>query len=204
MLRTARTAAQKLPRRQRDYAAAELLPAAAYVALIAGLIGEITALLCMYHGSDNRPDRIIVFIATVILLVVVCAGPAWKWLQVTGAVSRQKLRPSRFPAEHPAYGHGAGDRPLWTARDRDAERIRIALRDAGCQELGERREGFVVEGGHGREPFYVACTIDNDEQASAQLRIYAEALAAAGFRVEPDDDVDHVLQVRDTRLGNVG
>lgn len=197
MLRSAKAAAQKLPRRQRDYAAAELLPAAAYLALIAGLIGEIGALIVLYNGSDTRTDRTVVLVATLFLLVIVAAGPAWKWFQVQDAINRQRLRVPVGTVGDPAYGYGAGKRPLWNARDKDAERIRIALRGAGSPEFGEGRDGFVVEGGQGKEPFYVACTIDDDSRSVAELRSYRKALAAAGFRVAPDVDIDHVLQVWD-------
>jgi hypothetical protein len=47
----------------------------------------------------------------------------------------------------PEFGYGAGGRPLWTARDRDAEAIRAVLRTAGRREFSQHRGGFVVEGG---------------------------------------------------------
>ena len=157
MLRTARAGAQNLPKRERDYAAAELLPPIAYLALAMGLLGEIAALLALYNGSEAGSVRTFVLVAMVILLGIVAAGPAWKWWQASHAIDRQRLRPAIPSPEDPAYGYGGSGRPLWTVRDMDAERIRIALRDAGCRELGKREDGFVVEGGHGREPFYVAC-----------------------------------------------
>ncbi|MEU5869161.1 hypothetical protein OIE67_20085 [Nonomuraea fuscirosea] len=68
--------------------------------------------------------------------------------------------------DKPEFGYGAGGRPLWTARDRDAEVIRTVLRKAGRREFSERHGGFVVEGGGDGRPFHVACA--DDGEASAQ------------------------------------
>lgn len=45
----------------------------------------------------------------------------------------------------PAYGYGAGGRPLHSVNDRAAEQLRELLRRAGCAEFGEVDGGFVVE-----------------------------------------------------------
>jgi hypothetical protein len=95
MLRTARRAAQTLPRRNRDYAAAELLPATAYLTFIAGVGGETLALFVLYRGSGDLATQEIVLITTLILLVVAVAVPGWKWWQVPQAVNNQHLRPAR-------------------------------------------------------------------------------------------------------------
>ncbi|GAA2916167.1 hypothetical protein [Actinoplanes cyaneus] len=39
----------------------------------------------------------------------------------------------------PAFGFGAGGRPLWSVRDKTAEDIRALLRRAGHRELGDQR-----------------------------------------------------------------
>ncbi|MBG0823556.1 hypothetical protein HS048_22790 [Planomonospora sp. ID91781] len=56
-------------------------------------------------------------------------------------------------SDKPEFGYGAGLRPLWTARDRDAEAIRAVLRTAGRREFSQRHGGFVVEGGGDGQPF---------------------------------------------------
>ncbi|MEV6982152.1 hypothetical protein AB0M95_12945 [Sphaerisporangium sp. NPDC051017] len=58
--------------------------------------------------------------------------------------------------DEPKFGYGLGQRPLWSERDRDAERVRDALRGAGLVELSDGRNGFVVEGGGMGQPFLVA------------------------------------------------
>ncbi|WP_156056133.1 hypothetical protein [Streptosporangium roseum] len=62
--------------------------------------------------------------------------------------------------DDPQFGYGAGGRPLWTVRDRDAEVIRTVLRKAGSREFSERHGGFVVEGGQDGAPFAIACADD--------------------------------------------
>jgi hypothetical protein len=193
MLRTALDAAQTLPRRNRDIFAAHALPVAAYLTFVAGLIGEALALFFLYRGADTHAMRIIVLIMTLILLVVVTAVPGWKWWRAQQAVIRQRLKPIRADVANPEFGFGVGPRPLWTERDRDAERIRIILRDAGCSEFGSRRGGFVVEGGN---PFLVACALFEDASAVAkEIKTYTEALTAAGFRVAPLPGLDDGLKV---------
>jgi hypothetical protein len=39
--------------------------------------------------------------------------------------------------ERPAFGYGQGQRPLWSERDRDAERVRDILRGAGLVEFND-------------------------------------------------------------------
>jgi hypothetical protein len=183
MLRTALDAAQTLPRRNRDIAAAHVLPVVAYLTFAAGLLGEALALVVLYRGADTHAIRISVLITTLILLVMVTAVPGWKWWRAQQAVIRQRLKPIRADVAKPDFGFGVGMRPLWTERDRDAEAIRIILRNAGCSEYGQRRGGFVVEGG---SPFLVACALFEDASARAkEIKTYTEALTAAGFRVEP-------------------
>jgi hypothetical protein len=104
----------------------------------------------------------------------------------------------------PQYGYGHFDRPLWTARDRNAEAIREVLRRAGRREFtlglapetAERHGGFVAEDGETHATLLVACAGLHDDEAAAEVRHYAEALTAAGYQVTPDLDADLVLQVR--------
>ncbi|MEU7838898.1 MULTISPECIES: hypothetical protein [unclassified Nonomuraea] len=62
-------------------------------------------------------------------------------------------------SDKPEFGYGASGRPLWTARDRDAEVIRTVLRKAERREFSERHDGF-VEGGDDGAPFLVACAVE--------------------------------------------
>jgi hypothetical protein len=100
--------------------------------------------------------------------------------------------------EHPAFGYGAHGRPLWSARDRDAEAIRALLRRAGHREFSERRGGFAVEGANasqdGPEPFSVTCT-DDKLLAAGELGRYSALLRGAGYRVLADPQDDEVLEV---------
>ncbi|GAA0826808.1 hypothetical protein ACFQVD_11485 [Streptosporangium amethystogenes subsp. fukuiense] len=96
--------------------------------------------------------------------------------------------------DKPEFGYGAGGRPLWTARDRDAEIIRAVLRKAGHREFSERHGGFVVEGGSGGRSFQVACA-DDAETSALELARYSDDLRTAGYRVEPDAGDDQVLLV---------
>ncbi len=95
--------------------------------------------------------------------------------------------------DEPEFGYGRGGRPLWTVRDRDAEGVREVLRKAGRREFGDDHGGFAVEGGHGGDPFMVACA-DDARVSAAELPRYEAALRAAGYRVEPEPDDDQVLQ----------
>lgn len=101
-------------------------------------------------------------------------------------------------AERPEFGYGKGGRPLWTVRDRDAERIREVLRRGGHREFSERSDGFVVEGANasldGTEPFSVTCT-DESLLAASELDRCSALLRGAGFHVVADPDDDQVLEV---------
>lgn len=97
--------------------------------------------------------------------------------------------------EKPRYGYGREQRPLWTVRDRDAEEIRKVLRRAKRKEFGTRDGGFVVEGGSDRAPFLVAAALDNAAAGTEEIKVYAEVLAAAGYRVEPEPEDRQTLRV---------
>jgi hypothetical protein len=103
--------------------------------------------------------------------------------------------------EHPKYGYGKGDRPLWSVRDRDAEAIRQVLRKAGHRDFSDLpvRHGFAVEGANasedGPEPFWITCT-DEKLVAADELDRYAAVLRTAGYQVAVDPDDDQVLEVR--------
>ncbi|MFY1599502.1 hypothetical protein [Micromonospora sp. WMMD737] len=101
-------------------------------------------------------------------------------------------------AEHPQYGYGRGERPLWSARDRDAETLRKLLRRAGLRDFDERHlDGFAVEGANasqdGPEPFVVTyCGTDDVPEAVAR---YRAVLERAGYQVEPDPFDERALLV---------
>ncbi|MEV6967567.1 hypothetical protein AB0M47_20930 [Hamadaea sp. NPDC051192] len=90
--------------------------------------------------------------------------------------------------DRPRFGVGKFGRPLWSSRDRDAERVRGTLRSAGFRDYGVRHlDGFAVEGtsaGDG-EPLYVAFCGDSG-QAAVRLAAYRVVLQRRGFGVEPD------------------
>ncbi|MFF4779041.1 hypothetical protein ACFY05_40080 [Microtetraspora fusca] len=94
--------------------------------------------------------------------------------------------------DDPQFGYGAGGRPLWTVRDRDAEVIRTVLRKAGSRKFSERHGGFVVEGGQDGAPFAIACADDADI-AVRELARYKEALRKVGYRLQRDPDDDQTL-----------
>ncbi|MGN9789165.1 hypothetical protein ACTMTF_47785 [Nonomuraea sp. ZG12] len=94
--------------------------------------------------------------------------------------------------DEPRFGYGQGRRPLWSERDRDAERVRDALRAAGLMEFSDSRAGFVVEGGGAGRPFLVAFA-GSASGAGEQVAAYAAALRAVGMRVEPDSDDEQTL-----------
>jgi hypothetical protein len=95
--------------------------------------------------------------------------------------------------DKPEFGYGQGRRPLWTARDRDAEGVREVLRKAGHREFSDHHGGFAVEDGHDGDPLIVACA-DDPGVSAAELPQYATALRAAGYRVEPLPDDDQALR----------
>ncbi|MGW4412941.1 hypothetical protein ACWEJ6_53880 [Nonomuraea sp. NPDC004702] len=94
--------------------------------------------------------------------------------------------------DKPEFGYGAGGRPLWGVRDRDAEVIRTVLRKAGRREFSEGQSGFVVEGGGDGAPFLIACA-DDAVVCAQELPRYEAALLKAGYRVEPDPGDNQVL-----------
>ncbi|ALE77007.1 hypothetical protein FRP1_30315 (plasmid) [Pseudonocardia sp. EC080625-04] len=70
-----------------------------------------------------------------------------------------------------------------TARDRQAEELRLLLRSNGFSEFGEQQAGFVVED-PGEGPLLLAHAGD---QSGADLDLrYHEVLRMAGYLVEPD------------------
>ncbi|MEU0484038.1 hypothetical protein ABZ260_33250 [Streptosporangium sp. NPDC006013] len=96
--------------------------------------------------------------------------------------------------DEPRFGYGRGRRPLWSERDRDAERVRDALRGAGLAEFGEDQDGFVVESGETGQPFAVAFT-GPEVDAEEEFRTYTAGLRSAGMRAEQDPDDSQALQV---------
>jgi hypothetical protein len=93
--------------------------------------------------------------------------------------------------DDPEYGYGKFDRPLWSVRDRDAERIREQLRRAGFADFDERHlNGFAVEGEG--DPFHVAYCGDESMHGPTgeAMAGYRAALKGAGWRVEPAEDGD--------------
>ncbi|GAA2702961.1 hypothetical protein [Nonomuraea recticatena] len=95
--------------------------------------------------------------------------------------------------DEPEFGHGEGNRPLWTVRDRDAETIRTVLRKAGLREFSERHGGFLVEGGYDGGPFLVAFA-DDSEPAVRELAQCEAALLRAGYRVALEPSDAHALR----------
>jgi hypothetical protein len=93
----------------------------------------------------------------------------------------------------PPFGYGRWREPLRTRRDRDAERIRQVLRNAGRPEFRHPGDGFFVDGGHAGEPFLVACASRARRRTlspAAEIAAYTTALTAAGMRVEPQTGPD--------------
>ncbi|MFG1694356.1 hypothetical protein [Nonomuraea sp. NPDC049309] len=89
----------------------------------------------------------------------------------------------------PAYGLGAGGRPLWSERDRDAERIRALLRRAGCG-------GFIVSSDEAGV-FLVRC-VDPYPVAVGRIGVAARVLTRAGMTVAPRGGDTRTLRVRVT------
>ena len=87
MLKTAQRAVQTSPKRQREHAAINLLPAAAWLTVAAAALGEGASLVILYQGSDDSTTRIVVLICTLIMLLAVIAIPVWKFLQTTVAIA---------------------------------------------------------------------------------------------------------------------
>jgi hypothetical protein len=79
MLKTALQAAAKSRKRQRDYAAANLLPATAYVTLVAAAIGEIAALGALFSESNVETTKVLIFVSVLILIGAAMVIPATRW-----------------------------------------------------------------------------------------------------------------------------
>ncbi|MFC5186737.1 hypothetical protein [Actinomadura harenae] len=100
--------------------------------------------------------------------------------------------------DRPRYGYGRGRRPLWDERNRDAERIRRALRKAGLKEFSDRHGGFVVENGEESGPFSVAAALSpvlDQVDIAVVMADYTRALTAHGWRVGPDTGPDFQEQI---------
>jgi hypothetical protein len=82
MLKTALQAARKPRKRQRDHAAANLLPAAAYITLVAAAVGEIASLGALFSESAPKSTRVLVFVAMLIVIGAATAVPAGRWFAV--------------------------------------------------------------------------------------------------------------------------
>lgn len=111
-------------------------------------------------------------------------------------IYRLQARRSGAPrAERPAFGYGRGGRPLWSARDRDAEQIRRVLRRAGLRDVSKRHAGFAVEGGEGSYPFLVGCTSDGP-RGKRDAALARSALTASGYLVSPDVQDEQILEIQ--------
>jgi hypothetical protein len=104
MLRSAVEAANREPGRGRDGAVSQLLPAVAYLTLMAGVIGEAGALWALFNGRDTKTDRAVVLVTTLFLLTIAAAGPAWRFFRVQDTVSQ-------LAREHSAAASRAGPGP---------------------------------------------------------------------------------------------
>jgi hypothetical protein len=103
MLRTALEAAHRRPGRSRDAAAHQLLPSVAYLSLMAGVLGEVFALIALFNGTATGfEDRLVVLLMTIFLVIAVAAGPAWRWMRVQDTVDRLERERARVEREHPA------------------------------------------------------------------------------------------------------
>ncbi|MEO3789449.1 hypothetical protein ABGB14_04510 [Nonomuraea sp. B10E15] len=97
------------------------------------------------------------------------------------------------PDEGPTYGRGTGGRPLWSERDRDAERIRALLRRSGCAATGGA-DGFAVEGGH--DGVFLVTFAERYPPAGDGLGACVRALVRAGMSVERQPGDGRALRVR--------
>jgi hypothetical protein len=199
LLQAARRAAQQLPRRNREFAITMILPLVAQLTILCTLTGEVFALLALYLQQDSRTINAVVMLTTLELLFAVTAVPVAQLWRTDRAITRQRLIPVVNTRGAPRFGYGAGARPLWNERDRDAEQIRITLRDAGHREFSDRRGGFVVEGGGSGAPFLVACTFMNDAAAAKETISYIRTLNGAAFQVRTDPDDERILEVQGDR-----
>lgn len=85
----------------------------------------------------------------------------------------------------PAYGYGAGGRPLGSDRDRHAEQLRELLRAQDCPEFDDDRDGFVVDAPDDG-PMLLVYTGDTAADRAAADARYRDLLDLAGYRIEPD------------------
>jgi hypothetical protein len=122
MLRTAITAAQDYVSGEAPWGRAQrsvpaLLQLTGIVILIAGFAGELFAVLALYDGSDNSANRLIVLVATIILLLAVAAVPLGALLRlatILTAIIRAPLTlvvgPDGPPSDEPGKTNSAEDR----------------------------------------------------------------------------------------------
>jgi hypothetical protein len=99
ILRTARRAADRQPRRRRDNLTATLLPSAMYSFVPAGVAGEAIALFVLFSGSDTDGTRVFVLIMTLILLAAAAGGPTLRWRQIHRKATLVLRKNSRNQAE---------------------------------------------------------------------------------------------------------
>jgi hypothetical protein len=201
LLRTARLAGQRLPRRNRDLTITLIVPWISVITILCAITGEMLSLTALYLQQDLSIIAVVVILTTLELLFAVTTVPIVSLWQTDRAISRQRLSPVLREKDGPRFGYGAGARPLWTERDRDAEKIRIVLRDAGHREYGDWRDGFVVEGGNSEDPFFVGCTFADDADAAKERIGYLRGLNAAGYHVTADRNDERILQVRSKPQG---
>ncbi|MEV5890222.1 hypothetical protein [Nonomuraea fuscirosea] len=103
----------------------------------------------------------------------------------------QACQPGTPMRYEPAYGIGAGGRPLTSERDRDAERIRAVLRrvdgprpaeERHDRAAGERHDVTVTGGDDG---VYVVTCADAYAAGPARMRAHVVALTRAGMTADP-------------------
>ncbi|TDE54678.1 hypothetical protein E1295_14210 [Nonomuraea mesophila] len=102
------------------------------------------------------------------------------------------------PDEGPTYGRGSGGRPLWSERDRDAERIGAVLRRSGCAATGGG-DGFAVEGGH--DGVFLVTFAERHLPAAGGMEACVRALVRAGMSAEPQPGDARTLRVRTRPIG---
>jgi hypothetical protein len=79
----------------------------AFVIMIAGIVGEATAIAVLYGRSDDAADRATVFTAAVILLVAVATGPVQAYIMASLSMPGGPLghpAEQRAQAQQPAAG----------------------------------------------------------------------------------------------------
>jgi hypothetical protein len=111
MLKTALQAARKSRKRQRDYAAANLLPVAGYITLAASAAGEIGSLSALFDESAPKSTRVLVFITMVIVMVAAIAAPIGRWFVVQSQTNEL--------LEDPELNNPVGGQHAKTARKGD-------------------------------------------------------------------------------------